>query len=188
MYTTRLSLMDRVKDNRDEVAWQEFYDIYNSLIYRYARQRDLTSTDAEEIVSQCFENLSQAMAKFEYRPTRGKFKSWLKKLVNNKISHLQVKRRGERLLPNSELDRQSTPSHEAFWERTWKHEVLRYCVQQARAEVSTQNYRIFHLNVYEGWAADKIAQSLDITQEQVYRAKHKVLQAVREKMAKYLEE
>ncbi len=46
MYTTRISLMERVRDNRDEVAWQEFYDVYKSLIYRYARQRHLSDADA----------------------------------------------------------------------------------------------------------------------------------------------
>ena len=36
MYTTHLSLINRVKDRGDQIAWQEFYDLYKSLIYRYA--------------------------------------------------------------------------------------------------------------------------------------------------------
>ena len=59
-------------------------------------------------------------------------------------------------------------------------------MQQAQQQVSTQNYRIFRLAVYEGWSAETIARSLDLTPEQVHRAKHKTLQVIREKMADYL--
>ena len=177
MYTTRLSLMRRVRNARDEIAWQEFYDIYKSLIYRYARRRDLTSADADEIVSQCFENLARVMADFDYRPTRGKFRSWLKTLVNNKITNLQDKRRREGLLPNSRLDREHDATQNELWDQTWKYEVLRSCLQQARAEVSSAHYQTFQLSAIEGWAADKIAKTLGMTLDQVYRAKHKVLRA-----------
>ncbi len=187
MYTTHLSLMERVRDNRDEIAWQEFYDVYKSLIYRYARQRHLSDADAEEIVGQCFEKLSSEMSRFEFRPTRGRFKTWLKKLVNNKITNLLDKRCREGLLPNSDLDARTAVAPDAMWDRTWKQEVLNYCVQRARAKVSTQNYQIFRLSVYEGWAADQIGESLGLKPEQVYRAKQRVLDIVREEMTKYLE-
>lgn len=188
MYTTRLSLIQSLKGSRNEVAWQEFYDLYKSLIYRYARQRGLNSTDAEEIVSACFEKLSQVMAEFEYRPTRGKFKSWLRQLASHKISHLLAHRGRAELLPNSELDLHCSSPCDAVWERTWQREVLTYCVQQAQAEVSTRNYSVFQLSVYDDWTAREIAQALDMSPQEVYQAKHKVLRIVREKMAKYLEE
>ncbi len=187
MYTTHLSLMERVRNNRDEVAWQEFYDVYKSLIYRYTQQRNLSDADAEEIVGQCFEKLSSEMSRFEFRPTRGKFKTWLKKLVNNKITNLLDKQRREGLLPNSDLDARAAIPADALWDRTWRQEVLNYCVQQARARVSTRNYQIFRLSVYEAWSADQIAESLRLKVEQVYRAKQRVLEVVREEMTKYLE-
>ena len=124
MYTTHLSLMERVRDNRDEVAWQEFYDVYKSLIYRYTQQRNLSNADAEEIVGQCFEKLSSEMSRFEFRPTRGKFKTWLKKLVNNKTTKLLEKRFRESLLPNSELDARTAVAPDALADCTWPEEVL----------------------------------------------------------------
>ncbi len=188
MYTTNLILMNRVKYRRDQIAWQEFYDLYKSLIYRYARQRHLSPCDAEEIVSQCFQHLTQKMANFDYQPTRGKFRSWLKKFVNHRISQLLAKQPRESLLPDHELDRQCDPAYDGLWEKAWQLEVLRYCVRQAQQRVSTQNYRIFRLAVYEGWSTETIARSLDLTPEQVHRAKHKTLQVIRERMADYLAE
>lgn len=188
MYTTRLSLMHSLKGSRNEVAWQEFYDLYKSLIYRFARQRGLNSTDAEEIVSACFEKLSQVMAEFDYQPTRGKFKSWLRQLASHKISHLLAKQGRGELLPNSELDLHCSAPPDAEWERTWQREVLALCARQAQVEVSSRNYSVFQLSIYEGWAAPEIAQALNMSPQEVHQAKHKVLRVVREKMAKYLEE
>ena len=188
MYTTRMSLMDRVRNADDQIAWQEFYDIYKTLIYRYARRRDLTSADADEIVSQCFDSIARAMADFDYRPTRGKFRSWIKKLVNNKITNLQAKRRRESLLPNSQLDREQDVAHDGLWEEAWKREVLKSCLKQARAEVSSANYQAFHLSTFEGWEVGRIAATLGMTPQNIYRAKHKVLNAIRDKMAQYFQE
>ncbi len=181
MYTTRLSLMNRVRNRRDELAWQEFHDLYRPLVYRYARQRGLGHDDAEDIVGQCFEKLIDSMSTFEYHPARGKFKSWLKTLVHHKISDLVARRRpGTSTLPE--------PVDERLWERACQNELLNYCVQQARQEVSERNFRVFHLSVYEDWSPQKIAEVCDMDPAQVYRVKHKVLAKVREKMARYLSE
>ena len=180
--------MERLKGNRDEVAWQEFYDIYRPLIYRYARQRGLSGSDAEEIVGECFQDLARAMPEFEYQPARGKFKSWLKKLVNYKISNWRSGPGREGLVPDFEMEMVPDDDcpHDQLWETAWRNEVLNFCVQRARASVSVQNFQIFHLNVFEGWSPQKIAETFEMTSDQVYRAKHKVLQKVRQEMARYL--
>lgn len=189
MYTTHHSLLERVKDRRDSVAWQEFYDFYRPLVLRYGRQRGLRPADAEEIVGQCFESLSQAMQSFEYQPSRGKFKSWLRKLVERKISD-HLARRREDLLSNSMIDAlvpDGDPRDE-IWEQSWKNETLSACLRQVRSEINDRSFRVFHLSVIEGWPPSKIASMLDMTPEQVYRAKYKVLQNIREKLSKYMSE
>lgn len=185
MYTTRYSLMEGVKDRRNAVAWQEFYDLYQPLIYRYGRQRGLNHSDSEEVVAQCFALLASAMPKFQYSRTRGRFKSWLKKLVNHRISHLLAARR-EGPWPGAELAAPGDGVH-ALWEQAWRQEVLHHCIELARAEVSRKDFEVFRLNVLQEWEAARVAEYLDITPEQVYRIKYNVLQIVRARMAPYLD-
>lgn len=187
MYTTRYSLMERVRDRGDEIAWQEFYDLYQPLIHRYARQRGLNHSDSEEIVGQCFARLARAMPGFQYRPGRGKFKSWLKRLVNRRISSLLASRR-EGSLGDTDLPASTGESLARLWEQAWHHEVLTHCINLIRAEVSTRDYQVFQLNVLEEWKAERVAEYLQMSPEQVYRAKYRVLQIMREKMSCYLEE
>ena len=47
---TRSSLILRLADNVDGEAWDEFVEIYEPFIYRYARRRGLQDADARELV------------------------------------------------------------------------------------------------------------------------------------------
>ncbi|MCG3138059.1 MAG: hypothetical protein HJJLKODD_01917 [Phycisphaerae bacterium] len=181
--------MERIRNRYDQVAWQEFFDFYGPLIYRYGRQRGLGHDDAEEIIGRCFENLNEAMGHFEYDPQRGKFKSWLKKLVNNKINDFLAQRREGRF-SESRLELQIDPRQdlEQLWEQSWRQELLNYCTALVRREIPEAQYQVFQLNVLEGCSAERVAELLSISCEQVYRQKYKVLQKIREKMQNLLDE
>ncbi len=43
---TRASLLARIRDFRDELAWGEFAQLYTPLIYRFARRSGLQHADA----------------------------------------------------------------------------------------------------------------------------------------------
>ena len=55
MATTRKTLLARVRDPADRDAWQQFYELYAPMIYRYARSLGLPRGDAEEVSSDCLE-------------------------------------------------------------------------------------------------------------------------------------
>ncbi len=176
--------MQRVKDRGDHMAWQEFYDLYGPLIYRYGRQRGLGRDDAEDIVSACLEKLTEALEEFEYTPERGTFKSWLKRLVYNAVTdHLRKKRPGS--ISDSRVDQFST-NHDDDWDHAWQNEVMSLAVREAEKRVSAQSYQIFKLNVLDEWPAERISEAFGLTTDQVYRAKYKVLQVVKNISRRYM--
>ena len=59
--TTCTTLIHRVRDPGDSLAWGEFHELYSDLIYRYARSRGLNDTDAVDLVADCMEQLSREM-------------------------------------------------------------------------------------------------------------------------------
>jgi hypothetical protein len=46
---TRASLIERLKDCEDRGSWQEFYDRYRGLIFRFAVKAGCTETEADEV-------------------------------------------------------------------------------------------------------------------------------------------
>jgi DNA-directed RNA polymerase specialized sigma24 family protein len=76
-----------------------------------------------------------------------------------------------------------SPNLDELWEQQWQQEHLRYCVEQVRASVSEVNYRAFHMLVFEEATVQQVCSRLGMNPNQVYKAKSRVLQRVRQRLA-----
>ena len=181
MRTTRVSLLLRVKDPTDTKAWYEFHGLYAPLLYNYARSRGLTYADAEEIRDQCLEVIANKIGAFEYDRSKGGFKCWLYRIASCKVIDMLRKSRNKRA--DTRAMRMLTaeePSSGELWDKHWRDEHLKFCVQQARDTVSEKNYRAFHMLLFDGCAVPDVCEALGLNTNQVYKAKSRVLQRVRE--------
>lgn len=184
MSTTRASLLIRVKNHDDDTAWKEFHELYAPLLYRYARSRGLSREDAEEIRSQCLVVVTRKIASFEYDREKGGFKNWLYRIAHGKVVDLLRKRR-ENIADTNAIQAlvDSAPSPDEYWQRHWKNEHLKYCVEQARASISKKNYEAFCMLLFEDASVEEVCDRLEMNPNQVYKAKSRVLQRVREIMS-----
>lgn len=183
MDTTRASLLIRIKNARDTLAWSEFHDLYAPLLYRYARARGLSHEDAEDVRSTCYESIVRQIPHFDYDKQKGGFKAWLRTMVNRRVVDLLRKRREVRADTRelAELPADSSTPDE-LWEQHWKQQHLRYCMKQSRDHVSQQAYEAFRLLVEDGCAVPEVCQRLAMNPNQVYKAKAQVLQVVKQQM------
>ena len=179
MNTTRRSLLARVRNLDDQTAWDEFYELYAPLMYRFARRHGLTPDDADEVRDQCLEVLARRMPDFAYDPSIGRFKSWLYRVVSGRIIDLR-RRRVAQNADTAELkglvDPQPTPTQ--AWEQHWRKEHLKYSLERSRLLVSERNYRAFEMLVEEK-TVSQVCDALSMNPNQVYKAKMQVLQRVR---------
>ena len=72
---TRLSLIERLGDWRDQRHWQEFFDTYWRLIYSVARKSGLSDDEAQDVVQETVLTVAKNIGKYERGA--GSFKSWL---------------------------------------------------------------------------------------------------------------
>src|SRR3954452_3122511 len=82
---TRASLLVRIRDSRDERAWQEFVRLYAPLVYGFARRRGLQDADAADLMQDVFRAVSGAAGRLNYDPQKGTFRSWLFTVTRNKL-------------------------------------------------------------------------------------------------------
>ncbi len=182
--TTRATLLLRVKDAGDRSAWDEFYRLYAPLLYRYARARGLGRADAEEVRDQCMQIVSQKIGRFDYDKRKGGFKNWLFRIARGRvIDHLRKRR--EKSADTSDLRRlvDSETAPDEQWERQWRNEHLRYCVARVRHRVSEQHYRAFCMLLYDEARVEDVCKALGMNRNQIYKAKSRVLEQVREVLA-----
>lgn len=184
---TRPSLLLRVRNHADDAAWKEFYELYSPLLYRYARAQGLNHVDAEEIQSQCCEAIVRQIGSFEYDRTNGSFKGWLRTMVARRVID-RLRKRREHQLDSAELRQlpdEEDPADDV-WERQWREQHLRYCVQSIRGQVHEDTWETFRLMLEEGLSVPEVCERIGATPNQVYKSRARMLAMVREKM-QYLE-
>ena len=189
METTRASLLQRVRDPRDQESWREFFHIYEPLLYRYARVRGLDRDSSEDLAQQCLALLTEKMPSFEYAREKGGFKHWLRRIANNKVND-SFKKRRPAVAQSADFRRpqEREISPDELWERQWKKRHLQYCLTQIQSEVAAGTYKAFEYHVLCSWPVERVAETLSITVDQVYTAKSRITKRLRSKMRDLLGE
>ncbi|MEM6366280.1 MAG: sigma-70 family RNA polymerase sigma factor [Planctomycetota bacterium] len=96
--TTSVTLLQRVRDPSDDVAWDQFVDLYGPLLYRWARRRGLGHAAAEDLMQDIFATLVVELPRFQYEQN-GSFRAWLKTITTNRVKNFF---RNESKRPNVE--------------------------------------------------------------------------------------
>lgn len=191
---TRPSLLRRVKDLGDQASWQDFYDTYKRIVFACALKSGLTEAEAEDIVQDTFLEVTRKMPDFDYDPARGSFKGWLLKLTRWRILDHWRKRRRQPACsspPSGEstgtkaIERLANPTEvelDALWEEEWRSGLVKAALENLRRKTDPEKFQIFDLYVTKEWPVDKVAKTLAITPNQVYLAKHRITELIKEEV------
>jgi RNA polymerase sigma-70 factor (ECF subfamily) len=158
----------RIRDRSDVNAWRAFDAIYRPMLHRFARARGLKEDDAEDVVQHCLTAIYDHIDQFTYDPRKGRFKSWLRTMVNNRVRDLLRSRReyqgGTRDFERLE-QRELTPDD--VFEKIWMEEHLAHCLRELRSEVEETTFKAFWHYVMEQWPIDKVCAELKLKDNNV---------------------
>jgi RNA polymerase sigma factor (sigma-70 family) len=74
---TQPSLLIRLGDKQDTVAWAQFVEVYAPLVYGFARKHGMQDADAADLTQEVMRAVAGAISRLEYDPRRGTFRSCL---------------------------------------------------------------------------------------------------------------
>src|SRR5688572_14360983 len=89
---TRASLLLRIRDPSDRLAWGEFVQLYAPLIHAYGMHHGLQDADAADLVQEVLRRVSRVAGKFEYDRERGSFRGWLLTVTRNEVRKMAARR------------------------------------------------------------------------------------------------
>lgn len=179
MWTTSLSLLERLRQPEDQEAWIRFVELYTPLLYRFARAARLPEQDAADLVQDVFAVVVGKLPAFRH-DRRGSFRCWLRTVTLNKWRE-RLRRAGVPCVSNSEaLDHAASPDAAgAFEEAEYRRHLVGRALRLIEPGFSPVAWRAFQEHVVAGRDAAEVAEVLGISIGTVYAAKSRVLTRLR---------
>jgi RNA polymerase sigma factor (sigma-70 family) len=191
---TRATLIQRLKDWQDQSSWQDFFDTYWKLIYGVAIKGGLTAAEAQDVVQETMIAVARHMPAFKYDPQIGSFKTWLLNMTRWRITD-QLRKRGPFVHnhPASEdtatgtrvMDKVMDPTGrdlDALWDAEWEKNLYDAAIARVKRRLDPQKFQIFDLYVNKAWPAKKVAATFGVSVGQVYLAKHRTTEMIKEEI------
>jgi len=187
--TTRPSLLLRIRDRGDAGAWRTFDAIYRPMLYRFALARGLPPVEADELAQQCLTVVADHIGEFSYDPQKGRFKSWLRTLVNNRIRNRARDEREQQARTHdfeAAPQQRETPPDEEIG-KIWMEEHRRHCLRELRNEVEESTFQGFQHYVIDEWPLERVCAELNVKPNNVYTIKWRLTERVAARMRELLD-
>lgn len=182
VYTTSVSLLERLRHADDHEAWGRFVRVYTPLLLGWARRAGLQACDADDLLQEVFLLLRQELPQLQYDPTRS-FRAWLKTVTANKLRNLRSRRAAQTIAGNdSALARvpDAEDPVEGFDLKEHQDALIRRALRVMQKDFEPHVWKAVWEFVACGRPAKEVAREFGMTPGAVYAAKLRVINRLRE--------
>jgi RNA polymerase sigma-70 factor (ECF subfamily) len=181
---TSLSLIARVKDPADDVAWGEFLGIYQPVVYRMAKRRGMQDADAQDVVQQVFLSIATSIPRWTPGDDRPPFRAWLTTIARNAITKA-LSRRPQEIATGStsvaevllcQPDRADATDEIRTEARL---ELVRWAIEQIRHTLTQPTWEIFVRTMIDDEGIADVAESTGRSVGAIYVLRHRILARLR---------
>jgi RNA polymerase sigma-70 factor (ECF subfamily) len=183
MAETRVSLIQRVRNIADEVAWAEFFAIYRPLLLAYVRKQGVLEHDADDVVQDVFARLVPALAKFEFDAQRGRFRTWLWRVTHSALADWARRRATRDRAERGWIDQHEPANNggsSTEWDQMFRRRALEMAIERVRASTQSVTWACFEGKILNGRPAAEVALETGVSTNAVYLNASRVLARIRE--------
>ncbi len=183
---THPSFLLRLRDQADQLSWPEFHARYGHMLYRYARSRGASHSDAEDAVQEVEMQLFQAIEGFEYDGRKGRFRSYLRAAVVHSVARRADcnAKQPTHVDPRSfdYVEGEQEARQDEKWMHEWNLQQLREAVSSVAGDFDQTTLKAFEIHVLAGRPAPEASRMLDVSVWSIYRARDRVLRRLKTRM------
>jgi len=185
---TRVSLLVKLRDGTNAVAWHEFIRIYGPVVYGFARKRGLQDADAADLMQDVLRSVSSALGRLDYDRSRGTFRGWLFTITRNKVFNFLSARRirpqgSGNTTTNQLLDAEPDRVGESDeWELEYQRGLAARAMDAIQKEFQPATWKAFRLTAVDGATAAEASKQTGLSTGAVYVAKSRVLARLKEEV------
>ena len=177
---TSPSLLLRVRDPNDAEAWDQFLQIYTSIVRSYCFQRRIQASDVDDIVQEVMTAVSRGIRNFDYDPNKGRFRSWLGTVTANRIKaffNRESRRNSHVVTDQTESGRMEGPwsDPDSEWTEIFSQRIFQLACNRIRGDFTDRTWECFVATWIRNESAPETAEKLQIPIHSVYVNKSRIL-------------
>ena len=176
---TRESLILRLPTASDAQAWHEFVEIYEPLLFRFARRRGLQDADAREVAQGVFLAVAKSVERWQPDKQRGRFRAWLFRIARNHLINYLSKESRHRAVGGTEelglLHEIASPSNDLSLEADYRREMFRLAAAEVKESFHEKTWAAFWQTSILEKPVEAVAVELGLTIGAVYIARSRVI-------------
>jgi RNA polymerase sigma-70 factor (ECF subfamily) len=183
MHTTPVSLLERLRQPGQQVAWERFVKLYTPLLFTWGQRLGLQEPDAADLTQEVLAVLVQKLPEFTYQPGKS-FHGWLRTLLLNRWRNLRRRHHPQPL--NEQADALPDPAGvdvaEVLAEEEYRRYVLDRALELIQVDFQPATWKAFWECQVAGRAAAEVADELGLGVGAVRAAKFRVLSRLRQEL------
>jgi RNA polymerase sigma-70 factor (ECF subfamily) len=182
MFTTSVTLLQRLRQRDARDAWARFVNLYTPLLYFWVRRIGLQEQDAADLVQDVLTTLVEKLPEFEYDPEKS-FRAWLRTVTLNRWRNSQRRRTVQSLGSHAEILADPAPEQiDSLAEDEYRQYLVGRALRLMEAEFEPITWQMFQQYAVQGQAPDEVAAQLGVRVDSVYTAKSRVLRRLRQEL------
>lgn len=191
---TRATLLLKIRDPADRIAWNDFVQLYAPLIHAYGLRRGLQDADSADLVQEVLGRVSRSMPRFEYDRTRGTFRGWLLTVTRNEIRKMAERKprqaigSGDTQMHGFLEQAEEPPASDSEWDHEYHWRAFLWAAERVKPEFRENTWHAFWRTVVGSEDSSQVASDLKLSLGAVYIARSRVTARIKQELESTLDE
>jgi len=186
-YATRESIFLRLRADGTldrQLGWNDFHARYAPVIAGFARNAGLSEAEVDDVVQDVILGFFRKHDSFEYDPSKGRFRGYLKCITVNAVRD-RWRRRKKVVELSPDHDPASEDPMDARWEREWAETMLRRALEEVRQKVQPRTMQAFELYGIKGMPIEAVEKETGMSAAAIRHAKMRILHDLQDLVRRY---
>jgi len=183
---TQSSLLVRIRDTRDQAAWEDFCAIYRPVILQMAGRAGIQPMDCEDIAQRVLAAVARSLTRRAHDTQRARFSTWLHRVVHNAIVNAVTRHRSDQAQGGTsallKLQQQSVfcDINPEGLRLEYHREMFRRAADRIRPEFSGRTWDAFFRTAVGRESVADVARQLSMNPGAIYTARSRVMRRIRD--------
>lgn len=177
---TRQSLILRLRNPSDMLAWQEFSEVYQPLIRSLANRRGLQNADSDDVVQEVLTRVAKHIERWHSQSEHTSFRAWLATITRNQtIQFFRERNRRPATGVDAQINRKPSELRECDFDLEQDRQLFAWAARRVQSRFENKTWQAFWLTAVEAKTVLDTASQLEMSVGQVYVARSRVMNALR---------